>query len=670
MGDVKTVGSGPGALIGPSKPEDVSQGEAGYWVDMTGINMTAARLTRLRTSPATNMRRPSPPATNMPLEMPPRYRINTSGTGTPNVFPRQFTFVGDTDHRNIEILGKARDILKNFAASGGQHVVFETDSSWKSLFESIKNYKELLKAMNISENVSFNDFIEAMPAPEWLPGHQKEEARAIFADIMQTALDNEMVFHAQDKPPYASMRAYADIVSFVNEAYRSGTPKLVSEEIANDSEFAKRYEDYIAAFVKERLDSDENMINYINKIAGNEERVMFLYGASHADHIEAGFGHERCQCIFILGHENEGHNGPINVKYSGFPMLTFPDLPDNAAGSEAIPEGNQAQLGNIVSKYNNFMISTPLGLSMAKSPGYQSGARTAGAGTAIGLNIWGAYGATQALINKDSNLRRGIDTGGVRAVAEITNFGATGMSTISGMAGTAVALRPALREVSLVGAGARLATPIAVAATVYEAGTGYVAGDAPRVARATGAGAGAFAGAATLGLAFAWTGPGALVAAAIGGIGGAILGGMAGEAWLDGLANYVMNMTGKDTGQRADSDIAHVFGPGIADRLASIREELKAFDNSALVRDMAMATQAGEQGKAVYFVLLAELLRREQVAKIEQAKASWSANVSLTADKINAMTIDTIYRLQTEGKITVREGDLALSALSTLAETW
>jgi hypothetical protein len=245
---------------------------------------------------------------------------------------------------------------------------------------------------------------------------------------------------------------------------------------------------------------------------------------------------------------------------------------------------------------------------------------------------------------------------------------------VTGAAATALAIRPALQTAEGLGAnllrgGARIATPVAIVATVYEAGTGCVAGDASRVARATGAGGFAFGGAAIFGAAFSWTGPGALVAAALGGIGGAIVGGWAGEVWLDWAANYLMNMTGNDTALRADSDITHAFGPGIADRLASVREELKRFDAAALVRDMARAAQAGEQGKAVYVVLLAELLRREQMAKIEQAKASWAGNASLKADAINAMTIETVYRLLTEGKVSVREGNLALAALSALTET-
>jgi hypothetical protein len=214
---------------------------------------------------------------------------------------------------------------------------------------------------------------------------------------------------------------------------------------------------------------------------------------------------------------------------------------------------------------------------------------------------------------------------------------------------------------ALLRGGARVATPVAIAVTVIDAGAGYVAGDGRRVARAAGAGAGAFTGAAALGFGFSWTGPGALVAAVIGGVGGGIGGGMAGEKWLDWSANYIMNVTGKDTAQRADSDIGDAFGPRIADYLAKIHEKLKPFDSASLARDMATAGQAeGEQAAAVYRVLQAELLRRQQMAVIEQAKGRRSGNASLTADRIAEMTKETIRRLEDEGKISDYEAFFAL----------
>src|SRR5262249_23444446 len=112
-------------------------------------------------------------------------------------------------------------------------------------------------------------------------------------------------------------------------------------------------------------------------------------------------------------------------------------------------------------------------------------------------------------------------------------------------------------------------------------------------------------------------------------------------------------------------DIGHAFGSRMEDYLLSIREKLKPFDEASLVRDMAKAAQAGrEQDPAVYRVLQAELLRRQQMAIIKQAEGSWSGNWSLTGDHIGAMTKETIGRLLNDRKISAEEAGLALAGPS------
>jgi hypothetical protein len=561
------------------------------------------------------------------------YRLYTSGTGTPVDFPYRFTIVADTNHSDIGNLTKFEDTLRNFAASGGRHVIMELRNKHQKLFYEVK-----------TEGLSFDAVADRLPTPRLVPAHQRMEARAAYGRIMQIALDNNMEFHARDIPPIAAIKAYPDVYRFVYyEVPNAGenTKELFASKMA-DGEFSSRYKAFYAAMEPERRANDVQLVRYMNEVVGKDEKAIILYGAGHAVPIARGLGDES-QLIFMVNPEKDAGG----IKYTSLPLRTFFESPDN-------------------SKYNTYMASTSSGAWMARSHRYQAMAGRTGFGTAAGLNIWAAYGVYNSIANPASNFRRGVDAGGLREGAEVTGLSATGVSILTGTAGVTLAVRPAFQTAKGVGAallrgGSRVATPIAIAATVIEGTAGYVSGDADRVARATGAGTGAIAGATALGLAFAWTGPGALVAAALGGLGGAIIGGMAGEAWLDRPVNYVMNVTGKDTAKRADSDIGHAFGPSIADYLAKAHDAMKAFDDASLVQDMAKAAQAGEKGAVIYRVLQAELLRREQTAVIERAKVSRSGNVSLTAGNIAAMTAEIVKRLQKDGKITADESRLALA---------
>jgi hypothetical protein len=651
MAEIKGVGAGPGVPRGPGEPEDASQaGEAALnWLadvaERYRVDTIATFATRRRFLP--------PPANTAPS-----YRINALGAGAPEDFPRQVTFVADTFHGSNAISGKFVEILDNFAKSGGKHVVVEAPNQYQILFESIKTYNESVKAQGIGGAVPAMDYVETLWASGWVPDDQKGKARENFAKIMQIALDHGMDFHAREQviPTSTAARTYPDVQIFIEQLIKRDEAEQVRilRTVKQLEPFSKRLQAYSDMLNEERLASDEGLISYLQEVVEGDQKVMIFRGAGHARPITIGLGEERCQCIFIVNPENHWISRRSSGEYSGLPLWA----------------SDEFALGNMVSRYNAYMISNPFGAWMTSSSGYQTVAGRTGFGANAGLSAWAAYGMFGSLTNPASNFWRGYAAGGGPAGAEITGLAATGSSIVAGTARATLTVLPALETAEGLGPsalryGARFAMPVAVVATAAEAAVGFYEGDASRAARATGAGIGAFAGAAGFGMAFAWTGPGALVAAAIGGVGGAIIGGMAGEAWFDWLVNYAMNMTGKDTTQRADSDIEHAFGPGVADYLVKAREGMKAFSQADLVRDMGKALQAGgEQGKAIHRILQAELLRRAEMETIELAKNRWSGNVwgnvSLTADTINAMTADTIGQLVREGKISPEEGRLAL----------
>jgi hypothetical protein len=254
-------------------------------------------------------------------------------------------------------------------------------------------------------------------------------------------------------------------------------------------------------------------------------------------------------------------------------------------------------------------------------------------GTASG--VMSGYAAGNMLAGTDQEYNRALEKGGAEATIARTKLNLHIATAATSLSDTALLVKPGLqtmegaRGMALRGAS-KVALPLGGALALSDVIEGGVSGDSKKMVAGS---VGVATVAASAGIAFSWTGPGAGVAMLVG-VGGTILAHKLSESdSARYAANAISNWAKLDTGTRVNHEIEARFGEDVARILKTQKDQFGKFSDADLVRDMAeYAGKDGDNSKAVYRVLQAELLRRKTEKDIDTAKAKGglTGNYSLT----------------------------------------